>query len=188
MKIPFQLVAGEMVTWDDDAFRDNLGNSIDSGTWTLNYVFKGATALSLTGTSNGSGWLTSMTSVQSAALSPGIYYWQSYVTNGSNRINLSQGQLEIKQDLSAAGATVPYDGRTQSEKDLDSVQAAIRAMITNSAVQEYTIGGRSVRKMSLSDLQALESRLKYRINRERKAERIANGLGNPSNVMVRFTK
>lgn len=187
MRIPFELTAGDSIAWDDCAFRDNLGNSIDSETWSMSYVFQGPTSLAIAAVSNGAGWRTSISTVSSAALLPGVYYWQSFVTKGAERINHSSGQLKVKQDLSQ-GITTPYDGRTQSEKDLDAVQVAIRAMISGGAVAEYTIGNRSVRKMALADLLQLESMLKARIFREQKEQRIANGLGNPSNVFVRFTK
>lgn len=185
MRIPFEVVAGDSVSWDDCAFRDNLGNSIDSGGWTLAYSFRGPTSLDLIAVSNGSGWKTTLSTVSSAALQTGVYYWQSYATKGAERVNLSSGQLNVKQDLSQA-ITTPYDGRTQSQKDLEAVQAAMRAIVSGGAVAEYTIGTRSVRKMAMADLLNLESVLKARVYREQKAERIKNGLGNPSNVFVRF--
>ena len=53
-------------------------------------------------------------------------------------------------------------------------------------MQEYTIGNRHLRKMSMTDLLELESRLKARVYREQLQQDMANGLGNPRNLFVRF--
>jgi hypothetical protein len=78
------------------------------------------------------------------------------------------------------------DGRTQAEKDLDAVQAAIRTLIAGGAVQQYSIGNRQLSRYQLSQLIELESKLKAELKREQKAELMANGLGNPHNLFVRF--
>jgi hypothetical protein len=88
--------------------------------------------------------------------------------------------------LSYAGQPSAFDGRSQSQKDLDAVQAAIRAMIAGGAVAEYSIGSRRLKKMELNDLLAFESTLKAAVKREQAAQLHANGLGNPHNLFVRF--
>ena len=66
------------------------------------------------------------------------------------------------------------------------MQAAIRALIAGGAVQEYKIGNRNLKRYDLPDLIQLEGRLKAEVKREDQAELIANGLGNPRNMFVRF--
>jgi hypothetical protein len=66
------------------------------------------------------------------------------------------------------------------------VQAAIRSIISGGAVAEYTIGSRRLKKMEMADLLALESKLKAEVKREQAAAMVANGLGNPHNLFVRF--
>ena len=85
-----------------------------------------------------------------------------------------------------SGTPGAYDGRTQTEQDLEAVNAAIRAVISGGAVQEYTIGNRHLRKMSMADLLQLQGLLNARVQRDLAAENIANGLGNPRNMFVRF--
>lgn len=187
MKIPSQITAGDSVSWIDDPTSDNLGNAIDSSSWTLKYDFRqGSISLSVTAVANGSGWKTSLTAAQSTDFSAGAAYFQAYVTLGSNRITLGSGQITFNDNLAASD--VPYDGRTQAKKDLDAVQAAMRAMIAGGAVQEYSIRGRQLRKIPMADLLLMESQLKTQVARENKAQSIANGLGNPHNVFVRFGK
>jgi hypothetical protein len=59
-------------------------------------------------------------------------------------------------------------------------------MISGGAVAEYTIGSRRLKKMEMTDLLALESTLKASVKREQAAQLMANGLGNPHNLFVRF--
>ena len=88
--------------------------------------------------------------------------------------------------LSYSGTPAALDGRSQAQKDLDAVQAAIRTIVAGGVVRQYTIGNRSLSKYDLTDLLALETKLKADVNREQKAQLIANGLGNPFNLFVRF--
>jgi hypothetical protein len=187
LNIPLKLAKGDSYTWKDSQATDNLGNSIDSSLWTLKYAIRGSSALDLTASADGSGWQTSITAAQSGALTPGKFYWQSYavdIATGAKRVTLSSGDIEITKDLVSAGGQ--FDGRSQSQIDLDAVQAAMRAMISGGAVQGYTIGGRQIQKMQMSDLIVLESKLKAQVAREKKADSIKNGLGNPHNLFVRF--
>lgn len=180
---------GDSVSWTDDPFTDNQGNYMDAGIWTLKYAIRGSAALDLTATvaANGRSWDVSITPAQSATLSPGKYGVQAYLVDAGNtkRITVGTGTLEILTDMISAGGG--YDNRLQMEKDLEAVQGAIRAMASGGAVQEYTIGNRHIRKMNMSDLVALEAKLKNDIARARKAELIKNGMGNPHNLFVRFT-
>lgn len=187
MNIPLTLTMGDSYTWKDFATTDNLGNNVDAPTWTLYYAISGGSAtLILTGARDGTSnsWTTSISSAQTMALSAGTYYWQAYVTSGSSRQTLGTGQINILQNVAIAGAN--YDGRSQFKKDLDAVQAAMRAMITGGAVAEYTIGNRSVRRIPMSDLIVLEAKLKAQVVREERASKIAQGLGDPGSIYVRF--
>jgi hypothetical protein len=185
MKIPGTITAGDSVTWNDVPGRDNLGNLIDSSAWALTYEIKGPTVLTIQGVASPPGWKTSLTALQTKDFVAGVYYFQAYATNsGLDRVTLGSGQFTVTPNL--AGQDTPYDGRSQNQKDLDAVQNAMRAMISGGAISEYTVAGRSVRKMPMADLIAIESRLKLAVSRERKRQDIANGLGNPSNIFVRF--
>ena len=79
-----------------------------------------------------------------------------------------------------------FDGRTQAQKDLDAVKAAIRSIVAGGAVSEYRIGTRNLKRYDLSELLELESRLKSIVAKENKAKLIASGLGDPHNLYVRF--
>jgi hypothetical protein len=99
---------------------------------------------------------------------------------------MGSGQLTVLRSLSYTGSPAAVDGRSQAQQDLDAVQAAIRALVSGGVVREYTIGNRSLKKYELADLMQLESKLKAEVKREQMAELMANGLGNPHNLFVRF--
>ena len=189
MNIPSEIRAGDTVKWRDVASRDVFGNAITSSTWTLTYYLRfnhnneGATVV---GTAYGTGWEFNIPQATSTGFDAGTWYWQAEATKSGEHITLGAGQLTVLASMSYAGNPSAFDGRSQAQKDLDAVQAAVRAMISGGAVAEYSIGSRRLKKMELADLLALESSLKAEVKREQKAALIANGLGNPHNLFVRF--
>lgn len=187
MRIPSEIISGDSVTWVDDSTNDRQGNAITSANWSLAYFIRGAAQLSLTATGSGLGWSTTMTAAQSKTLAPGVYYWQASASNGSQRITLGTGTVKVLQDLSALGAAATYDGRSTAEQALAAIDAEITARLSGGMAEEYTIGNRSLRKTSMKDLIALQSRYKTIVTRERQAQQIAQGLGNPRAMFVRFT-
>ena len=190
MNIPAQIRAGDTVKWREVAGRDNLGNPISSSDgWTLYYYLRTNTAsegATVTGTAYGTGWEFTIAQAISAAFDAGTWFWQAEARNSGVHVTLGAGQLEVLPGLNYTGTPGAFDGRSQSQKDLDAVQAAIRAMISGGAVAEYTIGNRRLKKLEMADLLALESNLKASVKREQAAQLQANGLGNPHNLFVRF--
>lgn len=191
MQIPSKIRAGDTVVWKDDPSVDVFGAPIDSSTHTLTYYLRtnvnheGATAV---GVADGSGWRLTLSAATSAGFDAGTWYFQAVATAvaGGAKTTLGTGQIEVLPSLSYAGTPGAFDGRSQAQKDLESVQAAIRSLMSGGAVQEYRIGIRSLKRYDIAELLALESRLKAEVAREQKAALIANGLGNPHSLYVRF--
>lgn len=184
MKIPAQITNGDSISWIDDPSFDNLKNPVSPPSWTLKYTIVGAQKLELTAAQQGGGWKTTMSAAQSLLLSAGEYYWTAFATNGSDQVTLGRGKLVILPNLHLQSAGT--DNRSQTKKDLEAVQGAMRAMISGGAVSKYMIGHRQVEKMSMTDLITLESKLKFQLAREERADRVKNGQGNPNNSLVRF--
>lgn len=184
MNFPSEFFAGDSLTWRDKQTRDSLGNTITSADWTLTYAVRGEVNLTLTASADGTGWITTATATQTATLNAGTYYWQAYVTKGFDRITLGSGQCTVKPNLSRQAAG--YDGRSQNQKDLDAVTAEISARVNGGSTIEYTIGNRSLKKEPMSSLVTMQNRLKYLVMKEQRAAQLANGLGDPRAVFVRF--
>lgn len=193
MRIPPFLTAGDSATWVDYPFGDALGASVDAGSYSLSYSLRGPIAgasVDLVGTPAGTGWSFVLTSAQSAALNTGSvttkWYWAAYASKaGSVRVTAGQGVLQVRPNLAALSG-VAYDGSTAAEKTLAAIQAEIDARINGGATVEYTIGSRSLKKEPMAALLELQSRYQLIVSRQRRAQQIANGLGNPQRLGVRF--
>lgn len=189
MNIPTTIRAGDTVKWRDDASVDVFGNEITSSDWTLKYYLRTNTAsegATSTGSAYGTGWEFTLAASTTADFDAGNWYWTAVATKDSEVITLGNGSLTVEAALTYSGTPGAFDGRTQAQKDLDAVQAAIRAIVDGGVVQEYRIGTRNLKKYDLPDLIQLEGKLKAEVKREQQAELIANGLGNPRNMFVRF--
>ena len=190
MNIPKKIYAGQTIKWRDDAFVGPLNESITSGTdnWTLTYYLRTNTTHeghTVVGTSYGSGWEFTISATDSAGFDAGDWFAFAEATKGSEKFPLGSARLEVFATLTYTGQPGAFDGRTQAEKDLDAVTTAIRAIIADRAV-EYSIGNRTFKRVDLAELRVRESHLKAVVARERKAAMIANGLGDPHSLYVRF--
>lgn len=183
MNVPALIYAGDTVKWTEPA----VGDYSSGGGWGASFSLRhqtGNDALNIAGVSDGYGWTFTITAVQSAALHPETHWWQLVVTKAAERFTLGTGSLVVQANLAAGTNT--YDGRTQAETDLDALRAEIRARVSGGSVQEYTIGTRSLKKMPMPDLIALESKLKADVALEKRRQRIAQGLDSGRSVFVRF--
>jgi hypothetical protein len=186
--IPATIRAGDTVTWQQGPTSAPLHQSIDSSSWTLTYYLRtsateGATVV---GVPEGQGWVLTIAAATTARFTPGQWYWQAVATLSGDAVTIGTGQLQVLPSLSYTGQPGSFDGRSQVAKDLEAVQAAIRSIVAGGGVQQYSIGNRQLSRYRLSELLELESRLKAQLKREEAAELMANGLGNPGSLYVRF--
>ena len=79
-----------------------------------------------------------------------------------------------------------FDGRTTAQKTLDLINTAIDNILKGGAVQEYKIGTRTAKKYDLPELYMLRTQYLSEVNLEKQAQLMANGLGNPRTMYVRF--
>lgn len=191
MNITPIITAGDATSWIDDPFTAPDGSVITSLAYSLGYAFRGPGAtLDLTGTAKGSGWQFSLTNAQTATFNNSgarvQWFFQAFATAnvGGARYTAGNGALVVLPNL--AGLTGTYDGRTQVERDLAAVTAEISARITGGLTLEYTIGNRNLKKEATAALLEMQSRLRVQLARQKTAQSIANGLGDPTKKFVRF--
>lgn len=123
-----------------------------SPTWTLHVRLTSASNYyDLTAEADGAGGFEiDIPAATTADYSAGPYSWLAYVTNDSNeRYSLQTGSIEVLPDL--AVATQGVDTRSRNKRILDAIEALIEGRAA-SDVEEYSINGRDVRKMSLDSL------------------------------------
>ena len=189
MAPPARFRSGDTITWVEQPTIDLVGNPATSATWTgITYLrFNSASeAVTVSASAQADGtWSYTISSTTTTGMDAGTWYWQTRLTSGSNVITQGSGSLIVDPSLVYAGTASAFDGRSQAEKDLEAVQSAIRALISKGAKQ-YTIGSRSYTSMDLAALMEREAQLKAVVARERAAEKLAAGLGNPGRMFVRF--
>ena len=193
MNIPATIAAGTTVAWIDNATVDLFGAAVDNTTHSLTYYLRRnapSGGVTTAGVAYNSGWKVTLSASTTEAMDAGDWYFQAVATNLSDStvIELGRGALVVEASLVYSQGPGAYDGRSQLQKDLDAVQAAIRTIISGGAVAEYRIGTRNLKRFELTELMELESRLKAQLAREKKAEMIANNLGNPHSLFVRFNQ
>ncbi len=192
MKLPSKITAGDTVTWSHDAYVNDDGDEHGPDLWDLKYYFRKASgvaadAITVTGTDDGEGgW--DFSNLFAAASTTGRYDYTIKLVNKATPTNIKTIGVGHVTMVGSITASASYDGRVQARQDLEAVQTAMRAIISGGAVQEYTVMGRSLRKMDMSDLISLESKLKYDVAQAEKADKIAQGLGDPNNLFVRFKR
>lgn len=184
MNVPALIYAGDTVKWNVPATADYSSTA----SWVASFALRhntGNDALNISGVADGAGgWNFTITAAQTTGLHVDLHWWQLVVTKAAERYTLGTGELTVKTNIPATGNT--YDGRSQTQIDLDAVRAEMRARIAGGSVQEYTIGTRSLKKMPMTDLIALETHLKAMVARELRADRIAKGQDSGRAVYVRF--
>jgi hypothetical protein len=189
MTVPASIRAGDTVQWIEPAALDLDGNSATSATWAFTTFLRfNATneGSIVTGTARSDGgWTMAISAATSGAFDAGAWSWQSRISSGATVVTVGSGSMEVLPNLSYVSNPAAFDGRSQAEQDLEAVQAAIRAIAVKGAKQ-YSIGSRSYTSIDLSQLMARESQLKAIVARERAAEKMAAGLGDPRSLFVRF--
>ena len=187
--VPETIYAGDTVIFDVPAFNDSVGNQIDSGTYTLSWYARTNTAsegATISGVAESDGWRLTVPSSTTSGFDAGLWTWQAIATAGSLQHTAGRGQFSVKATLEYSGDPAAFDDRSRAQIDLDYVEAAIRTLAQGGVVQEYTIGGRSLKRYKMAELLQLRDSLRAEVDRERRAEKIKQGLGNPGVTRVRF--
>ena len=192
MTFPNEIRTGDYVQWRIPASQDVFGNSISSPDWSVEYYLRtntGPIGATINSSAFNDGFQLTIASNVTATFTAGNWFYQAVANkSGAEKQTIYTGQFKVLESLEYSGTAVNYDGRSQVEKDLEIIQTAIRTIISGGAIQEYKIGTRTAKKYELSELIQLESRYKAELVREKQAEMIANGLGNPRATFVRFNE
>ena len=187
MNIPKSIIGDTTVKWRDGATTGPLGESITSEDWTLKYYLRtnarpqGHTA---TGQKYNDGWEFVISATDTCKFQAGDWFFIVEASKGDEKFCIGKGRLEVLPSLCYVNDAAKYDGRSAAEKERDDLRVAIGKF--KDGAQEYSIGGRTFKRASMADLQMRIDRLNAIIVRERKASMIANGLGDPHSLYVRF--
>lgn len=180
---PRNIVAGDTASW-----YLLLGN-YPPPTWTLSYSLRGQGQgmyinFSEVVSPDGQQHLIQILPAITINWIPGLYKFQSYVTNSitTDRITINWGEINIQPNLSADD---PADPRSYVRRTRDILQAAMQGRLPQ-GMEHYSIGGRSISKIPLKELNMLWREYQGYVQQEEQAEMARKGLGNPRQTLAQF--
>jgi hypothetical protein len=178
-------IVNELIAGDTLDFTVSVADYPASDGWVLVYALRGPSVINLTASAVGDDHHIQADSATSSAWLPGDYTWVSTVSKAGQRYTVDSSRLKILPDLTQAVAG--YDGRSVAEialADAESALATFRS--TKGRTKKYTIGSRSMEFDSAADILLEINFWKIKVGNERAANSIAQGLGNPRRMQVRF--
>ena len=182
---PDRLVTGDRFAWQ----RPDLVSDYPLADYTMTYHFSqdsgggGTHHFTLSSTEADNNYYFEKPSSETTNLVAGDWKWQLYAirTSDSQRITIDYGitkftlgELDTNNDL-----------RTHAKKVLDAIEAVIegRATIDQSS---FSLGGRSLSRMSVDELMTFRDRYKAEYLKEVKLARIRNKQGSGNTIKVNF--
>lgn len=183
---PRTIVAGDTASWY------LLLGEYPPETWILSYSLRGASPgmyinfSEINPSPDGQQHLIQQLPAITKLWLPGLYKWQSYVTNASttDRVTINWGAMTIAPNLSADD---PADPRSHVRQVRDIIAAALQGRLPT-GMEHYTIGARSISKIPIKDLNILWREYEGYVQQEEQAEMARKGLGNPRQTRTKFTK
>ena len=180
---PATIVAGDLLQWK----RTDLGTDYTNGSYTLSYKARlegtGSTVITITASASGDDYLVSVGQSTTASYTAGDYRWQAYITRNSDseRLTIDSGTFEVAANRSASTA----DPRSHAKTMLDKLESILEGR-ADGDVAAYSINGRSLTKLDITDLLMWRDRYRADYLREVHRERALNGTATGSTVVARF--
>jgi hypothetical protein len=180
---PVKIVVGDFVQWK----KTDLAANYPPATHTAEYVARVASGQSseikIPAIERTSYYLFQASSITTSAFGTGYYHWQLEITEtaSGNRIVIERGEFQAIADLDNNGA----DPRTHAEIMLDKIEGLLIGR-ADKDVSSYSIQGRSISKMTISDLLQWRDYYRKEVNRERRESDIAIGKTTKTTMKVRF--
>ena len=190
--VPDLIYTADTVAFDIDSWTEHPDITVSNTAYTLKWYARTNTAsegATITGVAEGSGWRVTVPSATTNGFDAGTWTWQVVATKSDGTEGTytgGRGQFTVKTATTYSGTPGAYDDRSRAEIDLGHVETAIRTLAEGGMVQEYTIGGRSLKRYKMAELLQLKAELENEINMERRKEKIRQGLGNPGLAKERF--
>lgn len=142
---PQEITAGDTIKWTK-----SLSDYPASDSWVLSYALvQDGTQIQITSSASGDDHAVVVAASTSANYTAGTYSWQSYVTKGLERYSVDAGIIEILPNFDDQSSG--YDDRSHAKKTLDALESVIEGKASKDQMA-YTIGGRSLSKMTPQDL------------------------------------
>ena len=180
---PLKIVVGDFIQWKKTALAEAYPPATHSAEYVARIAAGQSDEIKIAATERTDYYLFKVTSATSASFQTGFYHWQLEVTEtaSGNRIVVERGEFEAIADLDNNGA----DPRTHAEIMLDKIESLLEGR-ADKDVSSYAIQGRSISKMSITDLLQWRDYYRKEVVKERRDQAIAQGKPTKTTVKVRF--
>ena len=182
---PNELVVGDYWAWR----RDDLASDYPPDSYALTYEFHedsgggGNHKFTITATEADNTYYIEVPTTTTDDYIAGDFIWSAYITRSSDsaRIQIDTGRTKITANL----ADTNVDLRSHAKKVLDAIEAVIegRATIDQSS---FSLGGRSLSRMSVDELMTFRDRYRAEYLKEIKLARIRNKQGSGNTIKIKF--
>lgn len=181
---PTSVVIGTLVQWK----RADLSEVYAPASYDLIYNIRlkngAGVDKSVTATTAADGsFLTSLTSNLTTTMVAGDYVWQAFISRKSDsaKVAVGTGELQLLSNLDQNGA----DNRSHAQIMVAKIQSLLEGR-ADKDVSSYSIQGRSLAKMSITDLMMWRDYYRKEVAKEKQDAMIAAGKPSNATVKVRF--
>lgn len=181
---PTSVVIGTLVQWK----RADLSEVYAPASYDLIYNIRlkngAGVDKSVTATTAADGsFLTSLTSNLTTTMVAGDYVWQAFISRKSDsaKVSVGTGELQLLSNLDQNGA----DNRSHAQIMVAKIQSLLEGR-ADKDVSSYSIQGRSLAKMSITDLMMWRDYYRKEVAKEKQDALIAAGKASNATVKVRF--
>ena len=183
---PTEIVVGDFLQWKRSDIADTYPTSEG---YTAEYVARitggGASEIKMPQAAGSTDdyYLFTVSSATSESFEPGLYHWQLEVTQTSsgNRIVVDIGDFTAIPDMDNNQA----DPRIHAEIMVSKIETILQGK-ADSDVASYSIAGRSLTKLSFSELIQARDYYRREIVKHNNDELLKRGKSNGSTIKVRF--
>jgi len=180
---PSEILIGEFVQW----VRSDLTADYSPTLYRLVYSAisaDGTAKITLTSSEDANGnHLFEASSATTGAWAKGEYYWQVEIEriSDSARVLDRRGNVQVLPDLATTGT----NPRSHAEVMLSKIESILENR-ADKDVTSYSIGGRSITKMSVAELMDWRNMYRKEVRAERNKRAIANGKSSSTTIKARF--
>jgi hypothetical protein len=180
---PEEFVVGDFVQWKRTDFVADYPTADYSAQYVARLHQGGNAEFTVSATEVSDGYLFTIDSTASAAITAGLYHWQLEITQTSsgNRIVIASGDFNILVDLDDNQA----DPRIHAEIMINKIESLLSGKADDD-VASYSIAGRSLTKLSFTELTEARDYYRREVVEHTNKERIKRGKKGNETIKVRF--
>ena len=180
---PLKIVVGDFVQWKKTALATTYPPATHSATFVARIAAGAASEIQIVATERSSYYLFVADSAATTSFVTGQYHWQLEIvqTSTGNRVVVQSGDFEVIADLDIGGS----DPRSHAEVMLHKIEGLLIGR-ADKDVSSYSIQGRSISKMTISDLLQWRDYYRKEVSKQKRDNAIANGKPTKTTMKVRF--